>query len=549
MTIPEGNQRSTSIRLRVGLFVGALVLVSVLGSAVSLYQITRVNRTLDSINRTAVPLAQLLAKMRSDSEIFKRELERRLSVTQWKEPSWRPQNLPQWIEDIFKSEIDRARELAKEEGSWTDATDRERFSDWVDRVDQQFRGLQEKTNVLYGLLSSKNPSEATTIYPQWSSLLDQWSREVRFGAREAERSIRKSLSGAEDRVSQLRTGLQIVLAGVILLSLFLLWLGERALRPLSELTDLARDITRRGLKREDKDQLPHDLLNRSDEVSQLALEFRRMATALLEREKTVEAQKSRLEEQNKMERQLQERLRIAEHLAGVGRLSAQVAHEVRNPLHSIGLEAEMALEACQSQRLPVVKQAVQSILTSVDRLEKITDNYLKLSRLSAGERGRCHLLELLQSVLATYAPVCESQGVQVDWKSEEGGNYWVMGDAEALEQVFGNLFRNSLQAIEGRGNRIRWSAGNAESGRVWIRIEDDGPGIDQEIQDKLFRPFVTTKAQGTGLGLSFVKQVIEDHGGQIQYQKAIDQGGACFEIFLPTFQEVKNKSDDQNLTR
>src|SRR5690606_25253147 len=122
------------------------------------------------------------------------------------------------------------------------------------------------------------------------------------------------------------------------------------------------------------------------------------------------------------------------------------------------------------------RQSLQSILSAVDRLENITENYLKLSRLSSGERTRFDLREALESVLATYAPACEAQGVAVDWKVERGGSYLVHGDRSLLEQVLGNLFRNALQALAGVARaRVAWQLGNTEDGRVWLRISDNGP--------------------------------------------------------------------------
>jgi signal transduction histidine kinase len=239
---------------------------------------------------------------------------------------------------------------------------------------------------------------------------------------------------------------------------------------------------------------------------------------------------------------LQERLRRAENLAAVGRMSAQVAHEVRNPLHSIGLEAEMAAELAARHGDRQLRQSLYSILTSVDRLQKITENYLKLSRLSDGQRTLTEVGEVLESVIATYAPVCEVQGVQVIWTQDPNASLKVWADHDLLEQVLGNLFRNSLQSLEGKradatfSPQISWYLGNQSPGYLLIRIEDNGPGISEEVKGRLFTPFVTTRAQGTGLGLSFIKQVVEDHGGTIRNLDRPEGKGACFEVRLPSLQ-------------
>jgi signal transduction histidine kinase len=230
----------------------------------------------------------------------------------------------------------------------------------------------------------------------------------------------------------------------------------------------------------------------------------------------------------------------ASKMATVGTLAASINHEVRNPLHSIGLEAELALESLAQGSHPPVKQSLASILASVDRLQKITENYLKLSRLSSGEKKRVDAGEILESVLATYASPCESAGVRVDWRREAGAMLMTLGDRDLLEQALGNLIRNALQALEAAPHaqgfipRITCTLGNTESGKIWMRVRDNGPGIAVEVRDRLFTPFFTTRAQGTGLGLSFVKKVFEEHGGDVQLIDVADgDGEACFELTLP----------------
>jgi two-component system NtrC family sensor kinase len=541
--VSESVPKKGSLRRRIMTSVGAMVVLSLLSSTFSLYRITEVNRLLEAINHVSVPLGRLFVQMESDAEVFHRELERNLGDTHWKDPHWKPKPAPQWIEDVLNNEMGRVKALIASELEWTSPEGRQHWQEWVSQISNDLEKLNSEATRIYQVLVKKDDLAAAELYPKWIANIEAWKRQLQWGASEYERSLRQNFSTAENRVAELRTGLEMILVIVVLMSLLLLWLGERALRPLVELTHLARQITRRGLRKADKSLLPEIPISRSDEVSQLAREFHNMATALLEREKTVEAQKSRLQEQNRLLREimdLQERLRQAENLAAVGRMSAQVAHEVRNPLHSIGLEAEMAIERAGKSGDQVLKQSLQSILNSVDRLQKITENYLKLTRLSDGQKSVVDLGLILESVLATYAPVCEVQSVEVILSIEEGASLKVWADRDLMEQVLGNLFRNSLQALEGRsGSWIFWSMGNTDAGRFWLRIEDNGPGIAAEIKDRLFTPFVTSRAQGTGLGLSFIKKVLEDHGGLIQNIEPVSKAdgapksGACFELTLP----------------
>lgn len=661
MTKGEKNPAKSRLRHRILFFLSVLALVFVIGSTLSLYRVSEVSRSLDTVNRVIIPLSRVVSQTRADAQILKREIEHGLGKKHWNDPHWRPREIPQWITQLIRSEIKEIEKLL--EG---DAIQNKRsnlssveWNQWLLDIQTHFDLIQAEGKKIYQYLQYENSQEgrekAAALYPKWKESLEAWMRQLKWGVQEVESSIRRTFSVADERVSNLRASLELILGVMVVFSLFLIWFGDRTLRPLGELTRLARQIKDRGLKKEDKQKLPDLVVSRSDEVSELAQEFHRMATVLLEREKTVESQKEKLQEQNEQLRRMgalnqdilnsidsvllvvdldgiitkcnpgaekwlgksseqlvgqsimgirllypflkqligvetwqdrirklttplrmnqrevegktwggqliplrsdsdethqgailmlddltdeikmQERLQMAENLASVGRLSAQVAHEVRNPLHSIGLEAELALDALNEGALPQLKHNIQSITSGVDRLEKITDNYLKLSRLSSGKKRVIDLREILESVLAFYSPVCEQQGVRVDWKSEQSADYRLYADPDLLEQVLGNLIRNALQALEEtEGARIEWALGNTESGKIWLTIRDNGPGIPPEVKEKLFTPFLTSKAQGTGLGLSFSKMVVEDHDGMIRLKEDLDSTrGTCFELIFP----------------
>lgn len=634
------RQKAGGLRGRLLGWVGALVLISLAGSTLSVYHIGQVGRSLDRINRVSVPMGRLLVQLESDAESFRREVERR--VVSLAGAGHQPIPPPAWLEDVISSEFERLGEyLHKDEELTKDAG--ARWVQWQGDASKEFTAIRAQ---IASQVSAPRVDEARALIPRMNS----WFRQIQWAASEHDRWVRARFSRAEAQVSELRTGLQVVLVVVVALSILALWLGERALRPLAQLSVLVRQIRERGPRREDKQALPLFAHGRLDEVGTLAREIHQMATSILEHEKQIEAREARLEEQNRLlreagelnwdilasiesallvtdaqgritqcnpaaadwlktqaesligrriqdcasvqvfpelkqdalqagrllpvlsddrtlggriiplrsggwivliedqteDRALQERLHQAENLAAVGRMSAQVAHEVRNPLHSIGLEAELALESAGKSSDPTVRASLQSILASVDRLQTITENYLRLSKLSSGERRASDVASILESALALYAPVCEAQGVLVDWKQVGGARARVSADRPVLDQCLGNLMSNALQALyeyQQGGSvpfdflpRVRWTYGCAESGRVWVRVEDNGPGISDSVLPRLFQPFVTGRAQGTGLGLSFVKKVVEEHGGEIQaYSHGSDPAfpGACFEIFLP----------------
>jgi len=561
--MPARKRSFIFLRRKIIAYVAPMVILSFFSAIFSLFRMTEVNRLLEETNHISVPLGRLFAQIQSDVAVFHREFERNLGFGHWQDPYWQPKGVPHWIENVLLNELARVDELANSPLAWSDLNARAYWQDWAKQAQDKFHHLMEQSTQLYMALNNRDFVIGGEVYAKWTADVEGWKKQLQWASLEYERSIRQNFGTAEKRVAEFRFGLEVTLVIISLMSLLLLWLGERALRPLEDLTRLAKEITqqitRRGLRKEDKALLPEIPISRLDEVSQLAREFHHMATALLEREKTVQAQKDRLQEQNRLLREMAELNQRAENLAAVARMSAQVAHEVRNPLHSIGLEAEMAIEMVNEhwdalisdhmrdfahdlghKKVKSLKQSLQSILNSVDRLQKITENYLKLSRLSAGKKQEVDVEDVLESVLATYAPVCEVQGVEVIWERSKGKTFKTWADPDLLEQVLGNLFRNALQALESKDGpqaQIRLSVGINEAKRLYLKVEDNGPGIAPEVRSRLFTPFVTTRAHGTGLGLSFSKRVLEEQGGMIKVEERPMGQGACFQVIFPPMGE------------
>ncbi len=527
-----------SIRSKVFAFLSCLLLVSLTGVAISFWFTQQVNARLSEINLRSVPLQRELTQLSSDTELMKREFDRSLGFSHWSDPRWKPKRIPVWALDVHRATLGRIQPAFLTSRPW---------QDWHGRVTRLNESLATGAESLFTELQASRSGRAAEIYPVWVKQLEMLEKEVDWAKREMDRETRGAFKDAQSRVQDLRFALQLLVLVVIAVALLIVWMGERALRPIGYLRAVVKQVNERGsLTRDERAAIPSFSIQHKDEVSELAREFHQMATTLIERERMIEHQKARLEEQNKALMQmgeLQKRLQQAEHLAAVGRLSAQVAHEVGNPLHSIGLESELALEVLNRmapERSPSaisIKQSLGSILTSVERLQKIIQNYLKLSRISPGNHRSVDLKVAIENAVATYANELQKASVRMDWHFDPGLRRagGVAGDPDLIEYAVGNLIRNSIQAlekIEPSNRRIEVRL-EVRDGRAHLGIRDSGPGISEEIRENLFKPFFTTKAKGTGLGLSFVKKVFTDAGGDFFLKRNTSGPGAHFEGYFP----------------
>jgi PAS domain S-box-containing protein len=224
--------------------------------------------------------------------------------------------------------------------------------------------------------------------------------------------------------------------------------------------------------------------------------------------------------------ELEEKLREATALARLGEMAAVIAHEVKNPLAAV----RGAIQVIGS-RLPTAASdaaIVKEILARLDGLNDLIQDLLIFARPPAPKPAAIDLHKLLQSAVELMKRDPAFANIDV---ALSGDGPPIRGDAGLLVIAFQNLIINAAQAMHGRGEvRVTLSV---DGGWHLVRVADDGPGIPAEIRANLFRPFKTTKARGTGLGMATAKRLAELHGGRIDVDCPAG-GGTIITVYLPS---------------
>ena len=333
-----------------------------------------------------------------------------------------------------------------------------------------------------------------------------------YGALQARRVERVRQEQERER----RTGVAIIALSLVAIVVGLLATGlaARALRPVRTLID--------GVSRIGRGDYSANLgIRGDDEIALLGREFDAMARSLKEREAQL-AQK-------------QAELLGAERLAAVGRVSAQVAHEVRNPLSSIGLNVEMLSDQIEGAHFDnpetarEARELLAAVTREVDRITGITDEYLTLARLPSPTLRKDNFVALVESVLGFSSEELARAKVKVV-RNFPPQPLEAMFDDNQLRQVVLNLVRNSREAMPD-GGTLTLSILTAHTG-LELHVADSGSGLSQEARERLFEPFFTTKQGGTGLGLSLSRQIIQAHGGRLDAALGGGPGTTCM-LTLP----------------
>lgn len=211
-------------------------------------------------------------------------------------------------------------------------------------------------------------------------------------------------------------------------------------------------------------------------------------------------------------------------------MAKQVAHEIKNPL------TPMKLSLQQLQRVfnpddPDSKEKLDkvanSIIGQIDALAKIANEFSNFAKMPKAQEVNLDLIPLIESVIVVFNQEAEAE---ITFESEVE-NCWIHADKDLMLRVFNNLIKNAIQAIpRERKGKIEISLASEE--KCWkIEIRDNGSGIPEDQQNKLFVPYFTTKSTGTGLGLAMVRQIVEMHSGKISFESS--ENGTSFFIELP----------------
>ncbi len=383
------------------------------------------------------------------------------------------------------------------------------------QVGKRYRDNEAKFSMLYSEMDAGHVEEATG---QIESL------------KRSERLLDKVLAGIESELNRHITevatiaeqdSVRATLALVVLTVVALLVGGavvlsiHRLLAPLKRLQAAVANVARGKLETRIE-------VGRQDEIGVLASGFNRMTDALAERDQM---------------------LIRSEQLATAGKMAAQVTHEIRNPLSSLGLNAELLDEELGAGATEA-RTLLGAMQDEIERLTGITESYLSFARLPEPEPEFGDLNAVVEASLDFMAGEFSELGITAESRINRDLPP-VLFDKGQIRQALINLLRNACEAMP-EGGKVRVTTG-ADEKNVEMRISDTGVGIPPQAVKQIFESFYTTKSGGTGLGLAMVRQICLAHSGEVRHEET-DDPGSVFVVSLPSSPMEKREKDDDKQT-
>ena len=233
-------------------------------------------------------------------------------------------------------------------------------------------------------------------------------------------------------------------------------------------------------------------------------------------------------------------LRRSRSLAALGEMAAGIAHEIRNPLGSIQLYAQILADDVADR--PDSAKVCGKIDRAVQRLDAIVGDVLSFARDTIVRPQPIEVRPLIEHAVASCEALLREGGIEVEVQHEPGARA-LTADPGLLSQALANVLRNAIEAMMENGKRDRRvlicaSAGSRRTPdgqrvpRIVLAVEDSGPGLSEDVVQRMFNPFFTTRPTGTGLGLAIVHRIIDAHGGEVGVGRS-SLNGARVELCLP----------------
>jgi two-component system NtrC family sensor kinase len=362
----------------------------------------------------------------------------------------------------------------------------------VSAIERLFSGDAERLARLFDALERGDDAgaerlrdELVTRGSQGSLLLSKLEERVEH---EVDRLLDQS-RGRELLALQLLIGLSLL---SLLVGLGMVLYARRVLTPLGVVTERAKAVARGDLR-------PRPAIVSRDEIGELSATFEAMVSAIAS---------------------ANARLVLSERLATIGKMAAHVTHEIRNPLSSIALNLEM-LDEELAETTGESKALLRAIGGEVERLNSLSQQYLSFARQTPSGIAEEDLAEVVSEASAFLQRELEKGGVRLELQIDPDLGMVPIDEGQIKQALF-NLLRNARDAMP-HGGTIKISVRAVEGGAE-IVIEDEGSGIDAATKARLFEPFFTTKRHGTGLGLAITRQMVEAHGGSIEFSDRVPLG-------------------------
>ncbi len=513
------------------IFVGFLVVLATFG-AVSIYNVFNQRRTGDELRLVSrgylelrLGVSDLQTRHSNFLEVLADQLNKQTTG------GWAPHVVKFAIDNARRSRLTQqmpmvlteVRDLEALRSSSDEHALLHQIRTRLERIQSSFRADEELFDAVYGPIGAdstlrEHPDQRRAVAERLLRREEQIKLDLRsvsgqLYVRAQAASIR--LEEEESRAVWATLFLTVI---ALMVGLVVSIMATRTLRPLRRLAETAKEIARGDYKQRVDESSP-------DEIGALGREFNQMAAALDERE---------------------QRLIRSERLAAVGKIAAQITHEVRNPLSSIGLNAEMLEEEVANLQGPPARiqesiQLARAIVKEVDRLTDITEDYLRFARLPRPKLEREDLRQIVASLLSFLRGELESRGIAVE-QVAPADLPAVAADEHQLRQALLNLLRNAGEAMAGGGHLTLTMAALGEQ-LIELRITDSGQGIAPEHLAKIFDPFFSTKEHGTGLGLALTQQIVVEHGGTIEVKSELGHG-TTFTVRLPVAPAVPDDAPD-----